>query len=324
MAVSDHGGNQPSAMADDSDASQQPTPDSEGSNNRRRQRGRARIEKAAADFQNTLLASLILVIFAASFGYIELDNSFSRAGFSVLIVAIIVLVFYVGGLASGARDAVVSSKEADVASAVQSLEQQGLSTLESAKAAMRVAVAREELGMAEAGRRSNALYRAGFCFMLFSVLAPLGSAAYYWNLDPLPSSVVQRLAELHRAVGVLPAGTTIPIQRDWRVIVGGISFGFLFLAAASGLMKQHGRQTALQAQLGRRVSYFQRVELVVGLRAELGSSAVPEQDREIIDLVTRALMARDDMSGAETWDEKEDLPPMASTAVDVLKLLPAK
>ena len=177
--------------------------------------------------------------------------------------------------------------------------------------------------MAQAGRRANVLYRAGFGFMLFSVLAPVVSAAYYWNLDPLPALVVRRLGELHSAVGTLPAGTAIPVQRDWRVIVGGISFGFLFLAAASALMKQHGRQAALQAQLGRRVSYFQRIELVVGLRAELGSAG-PVQDREIIDLVSRALLAGDEVTGVEAEDGDGDVPPVAGPAVDVLRLFPGR
>lgn len=266
-----------------------------------------------------LIVSLVLTSIRSQFASSDLPRREAIVLGVALAVFAVQLIWQLG---FAPREDIVS-KTKEVQSAVAGLVLKDLTTMQNAKAAMRVAVAREELSRARAGSRSDALYRAGFSFMLLSVAAPVACGAYYWNMDPLPASVVRRLAELHRALGMLPAGTTIPVQRDWRVIVGGISFGFLFLAAAAGLMKQHGRQASIQAQLGRRVSYFQRIELVVALRAGLGSPG-PEQDRDVIDLVSRALLAPDEITGAEPDDKDGNVPPLAGTAADVLKLIPSR
>lgn len=210
--------------------------------------------------------------------------------FAIIFVAVIVT--KVGFDLYDARVA-VERKEQEIETVQQEFTESDLGILDLLDRAIRLAITREEASMLRAEARANMLFRIGLIFMVASVLAPLFSASLYWRLDPLAASTVENLKSLRSALGSLPQGTTIAIQRDWRVLLGGISFGFLFLAAAAGLMKQQGRQTDIYFRTGERVKYFERLASVVNLHSVAARKRSDGFDRELVNLVTEKLIAND-------------------------------
>lgn len=214
----------------------------------------------------------------------------------------------------------VEQKEKEIAEVQQEISEKDLTVLELLDRAIRLAINREEASMLRAEGRADMLFRIGLFFMIASVLAPLLSAFVYWSIEPLSAATVENLKNLRTSLGSLPAGMTIPVQRDWRVLLGGISFGFLFLAAAAGLMKQQGRQTDIYFRTGERVKFFERLASVVGLHAAAARKPSDGLHRELVTLVTEKLIAVEPISAADSQaDPAESGPVSGSPASEILR-----
>jgi len=108
--------------------------------------------------------------------------------------------------------------------------------VEFVEAELKVASEREKLAMLIAQVRSGKLFVIGSFLMVLSVFAPFGSAIMYWQTDPLNDEVVMHLAQLKDKTGIVPGNELISLKKDWRILFSGLSFGFLFLAAARGIL----------------------------------------------------------------------------------------
>lgn len=106
------------------------------------------------------------------------------------------------------------------------------------EAALQVASEREKLAMYIANGRSRRLFIIGSFLMVLSVFAPLGSAVIYWQTDPFNDNAVMRLERFINNTGIELGKESVSFNKDWRVLFSGLSFGFLFLAAARGILRQ--------------------------------------------------------------------------------------
>lgn len=148
------------------------------------------------------------------------------------------------------------------------------------------AIAREEVRMLRAENRSNQLYRSGSTLLFGSVLCPIMAALLYSMLDPLPQTQMERIAMLHETLGGLPESFALQLNRDWRVLLGGVTFGFLCLAAAGSLLKQRAREVRRYSELEERAQYFQRGLSALNLRLMMD-----EKPEEVAPFVIDHLLA---------------------------------
>jgi hypothetical protein len=121
---------------------------------------------------------------------------------------------------------------------------------------LRLAAERGSLLMLRAEIRANRLYSIGTVLTVLSVLAPVGAVAVYASIEPLSAETLSVLRSLRGTNGLLPSGISVSVQRDWHILLSGISCGFLFLAAAGAIFGQHRRQMETVLTLGRDVDYF--------------------------------------------------------------------
>ena len=162
-----------------------------------------------------------------------------------------------------------AQQEADAAQAEEKLFSELLA------AELHTVTERMRLNMVTSQNRADNLYALGVFLMVASVFAPVVSAVVYLFTDPLGDATLQGLSTLRESFGgSLPDGLTVSVQRDWRLLLGGISFGFLFLAAARGLMTQHTRQTATYFNLANEVAHYENLKAIIRLRIKAASSTV--------------------------------------------------
>lgn len=153
---------------------------------------------------------------------------------------------------------------------------------------------RERLTMIKAQGRAGMLFIIGTILMVMSVFAPFASIATYLSTDLLSSETVTALKTLKEELGISPSAKDIINQRDWRILFSGISFGFLFLAAARGLLRQEGQQMTTFLKLGQSIAYYESIvsALKIAERKELkriGGLSPEDRSEEpnLDDLVTR-------------------------------------
>lgn len=152
---------------------------------------------------------------------------------------------------------------------------------------------RARLLMIKAESRANRLYAIGTILTVISVFAPVASVLIYLNLDPLPSDLIETVNELRSPDGDFPDGLVISASKDWRVLLSGISFGLLFLAAAGALFAQNGRQMNTMLRLGRDVDYFDAVVSAAEIRRKAEEEELDDPMRKLVDEVVSNLLYRE-------------------------------
>ena len=125
---------------------------------------------------------------------------------------------------------------------------------------LRLVSERERLVMFSAQGRASALFFLGTALMVLSVFAPMATLYVYVTLNPLdiPVETVTLLQELKGKEFPFEK-ITLSAQKDWRILASGLSFGFLFLAAARGVLRQEAQQRDTYFRLGRRVTYYENL-----------------------------------------------------------------
>lgn len=190
------------------------------------------------------------------------------------------------------------------------------------KAQLRLVAERARLLMVKAEARANMLYGVGTTLTVISVFAPVASIAVYVGLDPLPQSVLEALQSLRGENGELPTGISVSVAKDWRVLLSGISFGFLFLAAAAALFTQHRRQMETFFILAKDVDYFNAVVTAVEIRARSDSDSVTlsSQMESLVNQVIGQLMRRPYIREQEP-ESKDGVVPAIKQLNDLMKQL---
>jgi hypothetical protein len=118
-------------------------------------------------------------------------------------------------------------------------------------------IERDKLTMIKANGRSNYLFFIGTFLMILSVFAPIVTVGIYMTTEPISDNTISILKELKSQFGETPPIKDIINQKDWRILLSGVSFGFLFLASARALLRQESRQISTYINLNRRISLFE-------------------------------------------------------------------
>jgi hypothetical protein len=112
------------------------------------------------------------------------------------------------------------------------------------------AAERQQLSVITAERRAGNLFRVGTLLMIVSVVVPFILVAMYLQTDP--ATIVTSL----KSLGVSPADAAKAAQRDWHLLVAGVSFGLLFLAAAKGILAAESKQLEIYSNEVRGSTYY--------------------------------------------------------------------
>ncbi len=145
------------------------------------------------------------------------------------------------------------------------------------EALLRAGAKHQEASARRAGGRANVLSLIGSFLMGASVLAPLVFVALYVNLSPTTTSS-----------GTAPA-------RDWHLLLAGVSFGLLFIAAARGILLAESRQRDVYAREVRETSYFGDLRRALGIAQRLDredQDAKHTATREVVRKIMALMLER--------------------------------
>jgi hypothetical protein len=191
-------------------------------------------------------------------------------------------------------------------------------------ALLEAASERQRLALLRSERRASNLFRIGTVLMTLSVFVPFLLVAIYYQLDP--ASEFLRLQKL----GVLPSPAADFARRDWHLLVAGVSFGLLFLAAARGILNAEASQREMYfremrvanyyGDLGRALKIAARVDREPG-RLSKHSIADEAMRRVIVQLLDKgAGVVGDDIPvRASVSDSDPDHASVITTLTDSLK-----
>lgn len=174
------------------------------------------------------------------------------------------------------------------------------------------AAKRERLSLDRAERRISRLYQLGTVLVVLSALVPFVLVMLYLETDPL-----LRIAQLQK-VGVVDAKALVEVaQRDWHLLLAGVSFGLLFLAAARGIFQSEVRQREAYQTAARWEAYYG--DLSRGLRiadrlareeSEYGDRVRGEAVRRVIDrLLDSGVPKQETRPAAPAADDGESVVP---------------
>lgn len=141
------------------------------------------------------------------------------------------------------------------------------------------AAARQEVAVRSAEARANRLSSIGIILMVSSVLVPFGLVYLYMSLPP--------------AAPTTPAGA--PPQRDWHLLLAGVSFGLLFIAAARGILLAEGRQREVYAREVRETAYYGDLRRALGMAQRLDKEyrdTANKSTREIVQKIMELMLER--------------------------------
>lgn len=157
--------------------------------------------------------------------------------------------------------------------------------VEYVKVLLELASERQRLATFSSERSARNLFWIGTILTVLSVCAPFALVALYIRTD-----TIGQLRELKQVGLDLRVGADLA-KRDWHLLVAGVSFGLLFLAAARGVLAMETRQRELYARESRAVTYYgdliRALQVAARLDEESKSSSRPETMRAL-----RAVLAQ--------------------------------
>lgn len=256
-------------------------------------RRRARLLSTLA--QATAFAGTVLVIGGGEFG-----RSLYYAGL-LLGVFGAVLSRFSGRIIERERESAIEEKEAQIVR-FETTPPAKEDLLQTLRRHIKIAVSREEVSMLRAEARANNLFGIGRAFLIASILGPVAAALLYWWVDPVTPETVAQLKDLHQALGPDAfKGVTLSANRDWRILLAGVSFGLLFLAAARGLLNQQAKEAATYFKLEEKINVLERLDSVLSIRAAHPGLEANPSEKALAELVFSGLLDRE-----VTADEKND------------------
>jgi hypothetical protein len=176
--------------------------------------------------------------------------------------------------------------------------------VEFVEAVLKVASLREEVAMSIAQGRSGRLFIIGSFLMVLSVFAPFGSAVLYWQMEPLNDEIVMQLKHLKVETGVVPGKESVSFKKDWRILFSGLSFGFLFLAAARGILRQDARQSSTYFKTAERVTYYENLARALLINERLHPGEAGESERnKLVERIIEKLFGSPPQKPEETAAE---------------------
>ena len=252
-----------------------------------------RLRRQLADFLAPLIiAALLLPVFNAIFRDPTSTAEWLLAAFSVFIIVFAVVLI--------ARERVRSDGFDERFRQREEARSEGQSLVDLTTGFVKDSSDRERQAQERASKGASLLLSAGIALTFVSILGPIAGAIMYFSQDP-------------------PATNDDPL-RDWRILVGGISFGFLMLAAAAAILKQAARQDEKFFSLNQRVSHFEGVVAAVRLSEKMDKDPPEGHTRKSVHRIVDLLMAPPTDSKIEAKkDEKDPIAEIRQIIVDLEK-----
>lgn len=181
----------------------------------------------------------------------------------------------------------VKTQEAAIEEKIKIREEKAtskVSLIDFIKVELNVATERERLTMILAQSRSNRLYFIGIILMILSVFAPIASIFIYVTMNPLEP--IEQL----KALGLAPTNISNLPQKDWHILISGISFGLLFLAAARGIFRQEEQQRSTYFKLGRRITFYENIVSALRINNQLYKENEGPENTKLIEKIIDKLV----------------------------------
>ncbi|MEP3478019.1 MAG: hypothetical protein ABJZ55_02115 [Fuerstiella sp.] len=188
------------------------------------------------------------------------------------------------------------------------------------------AYTRAEILSVASQRRADLLYWIGSMFLAASILGPVASFVVYANSEPLSPVSIGALETLNAALGgsgtsppALTVQTTLVNQPDWRVLLGGVTFGFLLLAAGGGLLKQRSREIEIYFRTVKLVNHYRRLLSVLTLRA----AVLEQSDADLAEFVIESLSDPDPLHESMSAEADGESDKSAKAIDEILSVIKA-
>ena len=124
-----------------------------------------------------------------------------------------------------------------------------------------------------------------------SVLCPVASAWIYLEVEPFSNQQLASIAVYKWLFGNSADLQSLPASQDWHILLAGVSFGFLCLAAANGLLKQRANELVLVSRMSTRISYFETGLAIFDIKGVTGEQDPEEAVPFVMDYLKNAPMA---------------------------------
>lgn len=180
-----------------------------------------------------------------------------------------------------------------------------------------IAIARERVGMLLAQGRSSRLVGLGSFFIILSVSAPVAAIYAYTAQDPL--AIIERIS----AQKLVVDSSKLPLSRDWHLLLAGGTFGFLFIAAAAGVLRQAQHQTETYFRLARRVMHYESMISAVRIGTHLSTQQLdPAVSRLIGRVIDRLMTPIVDGPGQSQVPTQEEADSLGERVAEALRYRP--
>ena len=175
-----------------------------------------------------------------------------------------------------------------------------------------------ELTRVSAKPRSETLYSLGVALLGVSLLFPIIGTIVYELTDPISDETIQKIATLKNNIGELPKEFNVSVSRDWHILFGGITFGFLCLAAARGMLAQQANEKKTYVEQGQSARYFEQLNGMVTLMLKQGTNKA-ELEKEVIRYLKDRMLINFLASKEDEKGSSEDEAPMEKVISAVTK-----
>ncbi|HEY7645520.1 MAG TPA: hypothetical protein VH858_10845 [Hyphomicrobiales bacterium] len=197
----------------------------------------------------------------------------------------------------------IEDKEKQVADIQGSSDADGIKSILTKQ--LKLATAREELILLQAKSRADLLYRIGALFLIISIACPIAAAWLYWFIDPLTKETITQISELKNISPELPKDLNLAIGRDWHLLLGGITFGFLCLAAARGILGQQAKEMQTYFEVAQKVNYFERLSGVAEINFYY-LSLDKRYETDIVNFISSSLLNYSNTQNSKSEDAAEN------------------
>lgn len=208
---------------------------------------------------------------------------------------------------------IVRQQEKVLETKIQELEKRAeekASIADFIQAELNVISERERLTMIKSQSRAGKLFIIGTILMIISVFMPIVSTIIYVNIDPISKETIKSLIIIKKEIGTTPLNKSISVQRDWRILVSGLSFGFLFLAAARGILRQEAQQRNTYFRFANRIAYYENIGGVLRINKILQENeirdSINQETKTIIERIINLLMEKPSDEKMITYSERSD------------------
>lgn len=228
--------------------------------------------KALRALAALVIALVIVGVFLASF---ELGKMYD-----VDVPSGMMLTLFVSGVAGAVYEALTprstvasTRREAEVLEAKAESEE---TLVEYVEGQLLAAAKRQDAAVQRAESRGDRLSSIGSFLMIASVFAPLIFVILYVQLGRATTD------------GASP-------QRDWHLLLAGVSFGLLFIAAARGILVAEARQRDVYAREVRETAYYGDLRRALGMAQRIDREDKDEKQpatREVVRKIMALMLER--------------------------------